>query len=101
MSKRTAHFLTILPVCTAILVFAEGTQTWRQSRFEEFQKGTTSGVALRSDGTLELAPGFRPIYTSPSTYIWAIAPGPQGSVYAAAGSPACVYRIIPDGRSSV
>jgi hypothetical protein len=100
MRKSFVFFIAVF-LFLAIFAWAEGTQTWRQSRFEEFQKGTSNGVALRSDGTLELAPAFRPIYTSPSSYIWAIAPGPQGSVYAAAGSPARVYRVTPDGRSMV
>lgn len=81
--------------------FAEGTQTWEQTKFEEFEKGTTRGVAIRSEGTLELAPQFKPLYTSPSTYLWAITTDAAGNIYAAAGSPARVYRITPDGKSQV
>src|SRR5215471_2465638 len=80
---------------------AEGTQTWEQSKFDEFEKGTARGVAIRSEGTLELAPEFKPLYTSPSTYLWAIATDGAGNVYAAAGSPAQVYRITPDGKAQV
>lgn len=83
------------------LGFAEGTQTWQQSKFDEFEKGTNHGVAIRSEGTLELAPQFKPLYTSPSTYLWAITTDSAGNVYAAAGSPAQVYRITPDGKSQV
>jgi sugar lactone lactonase YvrE len=53
---------------------------------------------LRSEGGLELAPAFKAIATTPSTYIWSIASDPSGNVYAAAGSPARVYRITPDGQ---
>jgi hypothetical protein len=81
--------------------FAEGTQTWEQSKFDEFEKGTARGVAIRSEGALELAPEFKPLYTSPSTYLWAITTDGAGNVYAAAGSPAQVYRITPDGKSQV
>jgi hypothetical protein len=81
--------------------FAEGTQTWEQSKFDEFEKGTTHGIAIRSEGTLELAPEFKPLYTSPSTYLWAITTDSAGNVYAAAGSPAQVYRITPDGKAQV
>jgi hypothetical protein len=52
------------------LAFAEGTRTWEQSKFEELIKGTPKGVALRSEGGLELAPAFKTIVTTPSTYIW-------------------------------
>jgi sugar lactone lactonase YvrE len=80
---------------------AEGTHTWEQSRFDELSKGTPSGVALRSIGGLELAPTFKSIYSSPSTYIWAIASDHSGTLYVAAGAPARVYRVTPDGESSI
>jgi hypothetical protein len=81
--------------------FAEGTRTWEQSKFEELIKGTTKGVAVRSTGGLELAPAFTALSTTPSTYIWSIAADRDGNLYAAAGSPARVYRITPDGKSTV
>ena len=81
--------------------FAEGTRTWEQSKFEELIKGTTKGVAVRSTGGLELAPAFTALFTTPSTYIWSIAADREGNLYAASGSPARVYRITPDGKSTV
>ena len=81
--------------------FAEGTRTWEQSKFEELIKGTSKGVAMRSTGGLELAPAFKALSTTPSTYIWSIAADREGNLYAAAGSPARVYRITPDGKSTV
>src|SRR5579863_10618661 len=81
--------------------FAEGTRNWEQSKFEELIKGTAKGVAVRSTGGLELAPAFTALTTTPSTYIWSIAADREGNLYAAAGSPARVYRITPDGKSVV
>ena len=89
-------------LCAAALPsFGQGTQVWQQSKFEDFEKGRATGVAIRSDGTLELAPRFKTVYTSPSTYLWAIAADKAGNVYAAAGAPARVYQIRADGASSV
>ena len=82
------------------IAFAEGTRTWEQSKFEELTKGTATGVAVRSLGGLELAPAFKAVYTAPSTYIWAIASDDAGIIYAAAGAPARVYRITPDGQAT-
>jgi WD40 repeat protein len=81
--------------------FAEGTKTWEQSKFEDLSKGTATGVALGSEGGLELAPAFKLIYTTPSTYIWAAAADDAGNIYAATGSPARVYRITPDGKATI
>src|SRR5271165_5314239 len=98
----TAFFLTYIcgsgPISTA---FAEGTRSWEQSKFEDLTKGTATGVAIRSAGGLELAPTFKSLYATPSTYIWAIAADDAGNVYVAAGAPARVYRITPDGKATV
>ena len=81
--------------------FAEGTRTWEQSKFEDLTKGTATGVAIRSSGGLELAPSFKLLYATPSTYIWAVTADEAGIVYAATGSPARVYRITPDGQAAI
>ena len=95
---RIAVTLLLLSTCVA---FAGDTRTWEQSKFDELIKGTAEGVAISSAGGLELAPGFKARTTTPSTYIWAIAADRDGILYAAAGSPARVYRISPDGKSIV
>jgi hypothetical protein len=83
------------------VAFGDGTRTWEQSKFEELTKGTATGVAIRSAGGLELAPAFKLLYATPSTYIWAVAADDAGNVYAATGAPARVYRITPDGKSTI
>jgi len=80
---------------------AEGTRTWEQSKFEELTKGTAAGVAIRGSGGLELAPAFKALYATPSTYIWAMAADDAGNVYAATGAPARVYRITQNGQAAI
>jgi hypothetical protein len=80
---------------------AQGTRTWEQSKFDELTKGTATGVAIDSVGGLELAPGFKTLYGTPSTYIWGIAADEAGNLYVAAGAPARVYRINPDGQATI
>ena len=97
--RNFAAVLVVLFLTTAAL--AEGTRTWEQSRFEELSKGTATGIAIRSNGGLELAPAFKSLYAAPSTYIWSIASDDAGNVFAAAGSPARVYRVAPDGQATI
>jgi sugar lactone lactonase YvrE len=92
--------VSLLTLFCALPAFAEGTRTWQQSSFEDLAKGTTHGVAIRSQGGLELAPAYKALFTTPSAYIWSIASDQQGNLYAAAGAPARIYRITPDGKST-
>jgi sugar lactone lactonase YvrE len=97
MSSRNLVILITLLSAPALL-FAEGTRTWEQSKYEDFQRGTAHGVAISSDGTLELAPSFKLVATTPASAVWATVVGPQGEIYAATGGPARVYRILPGGQ---
>jgi hypothetical protein len=104
LQRRTLLGLVVLSLAITTVTSpaaAEGTRIWEQSKFEELVKGTASGVAIRSNGGLELAPSFKLLYATPSTYIWAVAADDAGTVYAATGSPARVYRISPDGKSTI
>src|ERR1700693_1928723 len=87
-------------LATARLASGEGTRGWEQCKCEDLIKASAVGVAIRSMGGLELAPAFKAISTTPSTYIWSIAADSSGNLYAATGSPSRVYRITPQGQSS-
>lgn len=98
MKKVVFVSFVLLFVNTA---FAEGTRVWKESGYEDFERGTAKGVAISSKGSLELAPAFKVLYTSPSTFIWSIAADKDGTVYAATGAPARVYRIAADGKGAI
>jgi hypothetical protein len=103
LARKMIAVLSVLIFSTFTLseiASADGTRIWEQSKFDELTKGTPKGIALRSEGGLELAPAFKALATTASTYIWAIASDSAGNIYAAAGSPARVYRITPDGQST-
>src|SRR5271167_498300 len=93
--------LVLLCLSFSISSWAQGTRTWEQTKYDDFEKGTAHGVAISSDGNLALAPLFDALYTSPSTYLWSLACDAQGNVYAAAGSPARVYKLTPEGKASI
>jgi len=81
--------------------YAEHTRRWRQSTYEEFLKGTAHGVAVRSDGRLELAPKFTLLADADASYLWSVRLDPKGILYAAGGSPAKVFRFDSNGKRSV
>jgi outer membrane protein assembly factor BamB len=78
---------------TASPLLAEHTRTWRQASYEDLLKGTPHGVAVRSDGRLELAPKFTLIADADASYLWSLRIDSKGALYAAGGSPAKVFRF--------
>lgn len=79
---------------------AERTRFWRQSSFEEFDKGTAQGVALRSDGKLMLAPRFASFADPNLAYVWAARTDSRGRLYVAGGSSAQVLRFDAAGKAA-
>jgi outer membrane protein assembly factor BamB len=90
--------LGTLCVLCASNAFGEHTRRWRQSTFEDFSKGAARGVALRSDGRLELAPRFTLLADADASYLWSLRVSPSGALYAAGGSPAKVFRLDPGAK---
>ena len=89
----------LLTFCVSLS--GETTKKWEQSTFEQFEKGTAKGLSIRSDGKLMLAPRFAEIHEAASSYLWALATDSRGNLFAGAGPEAKVFRIAPDGESSV
>jgi hypothetical protein len=110
MLLRRAGLLRILYLVSVLYLlsvlglpasFAEHTRRWRQSTYEEFLKGTAHGVAVRSDGRLELAPKVTLLADADASYLWSVRLDPKGTLYAAGGSPAKVFRFDSNGKPAV
>src|SRR5690349_9158478 len=87
---------------TSLALLSEHTRRWRQSTYEEFLKGTAHGVAVRSDGRLELAPKFTLMADADASYLWSVRLDPKGTLYAAGGSPGKVFRFdSPNAKPTV
>jgi outer membrane protein assembly factor BamB len=95
------YFLNFLYLLCLPVSLAEHTRRWRQSTYEEFLKGTARGVAVRSDGRLELAPKFTLLADADASYLWSVRLDPKGTLYAAGGSPAKVFRFDSNGKPAV
>jgi hypothetical protein len=80
---------------------ADHTRRWRQSSYDEFLKGTAKGVAVRSDGHLELAPKFSLIADADASYLWSLRTDSAGDLYAGGGSPAKVFKFEGAGKPKV
>jgi len=99
--RRALVFSLLLCFITSFPLLAEHTRRWRQSTYDEFLKGTAHGVAVRSDGRLELAPKFSLLADADASYLWSVRLDPKGMLYAAGGSPAKVSRFDSSGKATV
>jgi hypothetical protein len=108
LPKTFRRFGRIATLCSVLCLVAasfsalhaEHTRRWLQTTYEEFLKGTAHGVAVRSDGRLELAPKFTLLADADASYLWSLRLDSKGALYAAGGSPAKVFRFDNGGKPS-
>ena len=100
LAVACAAAVAAVALLTALPAAAERMRFWRQTSYEEFEKGTAKGVALRSDGRLVPAPRFQQLADPNLAYLWALATDSQGRVYAAGGSTAKVLRLEAGGKTT-
>ena len=100
------RILALLVVVGAVLpgcVTAQGTKLWTVSRYEEMERGTTDGVAIRSDGRIEAGPATSLLYQTGGNYVWSVAADAAGNAYVGMGGTAAggavVMRVTPDGKA--
>ena len=83
---------------------AQGTKLWTVSRYDEMERGTTDGVAIRSDGQIAAGPATSLLYQASGNYVWAVAVDAAGNAYVGMGGTAAggavVMRVPPQRASS-
>jgi hypothetical protein len=91
---------SLLPV----LVGAQGTKLWTVGRYDEMEKGTAEGVAIRNDGRLEAGPVTSLLYATGKSYMWSMANDASGNGYLGLGGTtsgsAVVMKVTPEGKAS-
>ena len=87
-----------------VVARAQGTKLWSVERYNEMERGSADGVAIRSDGQLEAGPATSLLYATGKGYIWSLASDAAGNGYAGLGGTtvgsAVVMKVSPEGKSS-
>src|SRR5260370_1319050 len=100
-SLQIFSFSLLLYFVGSLPLLSEHTRRWRQSTYEEFLKGTAHGVAVRSDGRLELAPKFTLLADADASYLWSVRLDPKGTLYAATGDKGQLFAVTPEGKGEL
>ena len=83
-------------------VFAVTTNIWEQTHQKDFESGTSKNISVSSKGEVTLAPKLETFFTdTQEIYIWCLAEDSNGNIYAGTGNGGKIYRITPDGQSSL
>jgi hypothetical protein len=107
LSMMRRLLVTVLVVGSGLmpgLVVAQGTKLWTVERYSDMEKGTSEGVAIRSDGRLEAGPATSLLYATGKSYVWSIASDGAGNGYLGLGGTAsgsaAVVKVTPEGKAS-
>ena len=96
--KKLCGFLTLL---LALPLFAVTPAFWEVRTYEDFRRGTLSGLSITSDDRLVLAPKFESVFNTEQPFILSSAADSRGNVYLGTGHDGKVYRVDSSGRGSV
>lgn len=89
-------FIYLLPA------FGVTTQIWEQQKQKDFESGKPENVSISSQGELMLAPQLDTFFEgTKEIYIWCLAEDSKGNIYAGTGNGGKIYRITPEGESSL
>jgi outer membrane protein assembly factor BamB len=83
---------------STVPVGAVSSRFFRQRDRADFELGEPKGVSLSVEGPIRLGALLEPLYEPEQPYIWALAAGPRGVIYAAGGNDGVVYRLEPGGK---
>jgi len=102
--RNTLAWAAVVAACLVNSCPAQNTKLWTVSRYDELERGTASGVAIRSDGALEPGPTVSAIYRTGGNLVWSVAPAPAGGAFLGLGGTAqgsaIVMRVSPDGKAT-
>src|SRR3954451_3099850 len=94
--------LSTLAICAAgVAAMAAVPTFWQVSTESEFLKGEVENLSIDSYGRLTLGPAATALYEANAPFLWTLVTAPDGTVYAGSGNEGQVFRITPDGKSSV
>jgi sugar lactone lactonase YvrE len=88
-------------LCAATAAFAALPTFWQVSTESEFLKGEVENLSIDTYGRLTLGPATTPLYESNAPFLWTLLTAPDGTIYSGSGNEGQVFRVTPDGTSSV
>lgn len=108
--KIIGSFLMRPVVIFAVIVVAYGTShvamgvstsVWTSQTQKDFKSGKPKDVSISSKGEVSLSLRLVSHVKTEELYVWCLAEDSQGNLYAGTGTDGRIFRITPDGASSL
>ena len=85
----------------ALIADASSSKFFQAATQNDFLRGDVENLSVDSQGRLVLGPATELVYETSAPFVWALAPGADGSAFAGTGNEGKVFRIDAQGRGSV
>src|SRR5262245_43610841 len=99
MLKRSALAAAAILAASALLSASTPT-VWTVGTHADFLKGDVDTLSIDSDGRVFLGPATTQVAETSAPFLWALVPGPDGTLWAGTGNEGQVLKIARDGRTS-
>jgi hypothetical protein len=87
-------------VCAAVSLHGSSPRFFQSANQTDFLKGDVENLSIDARGQLMLGPATEMIYETPSPFLWALVPAPDGSLFIGTGNDGRVYRVDPQGKGA-
>lgn len=99
---RTRCLLALAGTCAAAALLHASVPTfWEVATDVDFLAGEVEHLTIDAFGRVTIGPAATPIGEAGAPFVWSIVQAPDRTVYAGTGNDGRVYRIDPDGRTSI
>jgi len=95
--------LVLTAAAAAVLVLTGRASTpvfWQVATRSEFLKGEVESLSIDNDGRLSLGPATTQVHDTGAPFVWSLAAGADGAVYAGTGNEGKVFRVAADGQAT-
>jgi hypothetical protein len=104
MMQRNLILSLVTAASFTSILQAQGTKLWTVDRYDQMERGTANGVAVRNDGRLEPGPSTSLVYDTTKSYAWSLASDAAGNAYLGLGGSSAgsaqIVKVIPDGKAT-
>jgi len=98
---RKLLLVVLAAASVAVTAYASSPKFFQAATQADFLKGDVENLSIDTRGQLVLGPTTELVYETAAPFLWAIAPGPDNSVFVGTGNEGKVYRIGSDGKGAL